>query len=148
MWNSVFVKVHNHSRIKSFLQSIYLKSSVHRLWVWQRIFPHSLGLISFLETAIKISLTHSRVLYLHSVLVLRPVTNTRLLMSTAKQTEQPHILPCLLVLPGHHAVLLPCCRAACSAGFSSAAIQVSSCRTGSTGIRAHHHLQQIHDIMS
>lgn len=41
MWNSVFVKLHNHSRIKSFLQSIYLKSSVHRLWIWQRIFPQS-----------------------------------------------------------------------------------------------------------
>lgn len=39
MWNSMFAKVHNHSRIKSFLQSIYLKSSVHKLWIWQRIFP-------------------------------------------------------------------------------------------------------------
>lgn len=37
----MFVKLHNHSRIKSFLQSIYLKSSVHRLWIWQRIFPQS-----------------------------------------------------------------------------------------------------------
>lgn len=35
----MFEKVHNHSRIKSFLQSIYLKSSVHKLWIWQRIFP-------------------------------------------------------------------------------------------------------------
>lgn len=35
----MLAKVHNHSRIKSFLQSIYLKSSVHKLWIWQRIFP-------------------------------------------------------------------------------------------------------------
>lgn len=39
MWNSMFAEVHNHSRIKSFLQSIYLKHSVHKLWIWQRIFP-------------------------------------------------------------------------------------------------------------
>lgn len=35
----MFATVHNHSRIKSFLQSIYLKSSVHKLWIRQRIFP-------------------------------------------------------------------------------------------------------------
>lgn len=39
MWNSMFAKVHNHSRIKSLLQSIYLKSSVHKLWIRQRTFP-------------------------------------------------------------------------------------------------------------
>ena len=70
-------------------------------------FPCSLGLISFLETATKIPLACSRVLYLRSVLVLRPVTNTRLLTFITMQAEPPHILPCCLVLPSQPARCAP-----------------------------------------
>lgn len=101
LWSFIITAELNHF-YKAFIWKVLYTDSGYG-----KEYSLSLGLISFLETAIKISLTHSRVLYLHSVLVLRPVTNTRLLMSTAKQTEQPHILPCLLVLPSHHAV--PCC---------------------------------------
>lgn len=51
----------------------------------ESIFPHGCGLVSFLETAIKILLTCIRVCYLCLVLVLRPVTNTRSLTSTTRQ---------------------------------------------------------------
>lgn len=130
MWNSMSVQVHNHSRIKSFLQSIYLKRSVHKLWIWQRIFPLHLGLISFLETTITILLTCGRVLYLCSVLVLRPVTNTRLLTFVTTQAESLHTLLCLLVLPSQYNTLLACSGVACSAGFPSVGIQVWSWKRG------------------
>lgn len=127
MWNSMFAQVHNHSRIKSFLQSIYLKGSVHKLWIWQRIFPLQ---FRFDSIPIKPLLPCGKVIYLCSVLVLRPVTNTRLLTFVMTQAESLHILPCLLVLPCQHNTLLAHSGAACSAGFPSVGIQVWSGKRG------------------
>lgn len=87
-------------------------------------------MIPFLETTIKTLLTCGRVLYLCSVLVLRPVTNTRLLTFVTTQAESLHILPCLLVLPCQHNTLLAHSGAACSAGFPSVGIQVWGWKRG------------------
>lgn len=145
----MFVKLHNHSRIKSFLQSIYLKSSVHRLWIWQRIFPQSR--FDFIPGNRYKNLAHSQQGSLFTLSFSFKTCDKYQIAHVHCKADRAAAHTALspgVTQPPRCALLpLPCCRAACSAGFSSAAIQVLSWRTGSTGIWAHHHLQQIHDIM-